>query len=159
MNAPEVDGGDLHRPERQSDGHPCIARQFSLEGKADRIKPSEVTEDGENLSTRQCNTCFRHFPTTNTCPYCGADNGPDTRISRERAAEIRKLEKEELAAAKKEAAKARLAEERACQSLQELQALGVRRGYAPGWAFKRWKTMGGRPKPAAPAIGLDGWPA
>lgn len=77
----------------------------------------------------------------------------------ERAAEIRKLEKEELAAAKKEAAKARLAEERACQSLQELQALGVRRGYAPGWAFKRWKTMGGRPKPAAPAIGLDGWPA
>ncbi|GGH24596.1 DEAD/DEAH box helicase [Cribrihabitans marinus] len=139
-------------------GHPCIARKFSLQGSAGRVKASEVTEDGEHLSTRQCNTCFQHYPTAPVCKYCGADNGPDKRISKERAAEIRKLEKEELAAAKKEAAKVRLDEERACGSLQELQALGTRRGYAPGWAFKRWKTMGGRPKPAGPKFGLDGWP-
>lgn len=140
-------------------GHPCISRSWSLDGEAWRARADQVTEDGEHLSTRQCSTCFQHYPTAPACPYCGADNGPDKRISRERAAEIRKLEKEELAAAKKEAAKARLAEERACQSLRELQALGVRRGYAPGWAFKRWKTMGGRPKPAGPKFGLDGWPA
>ena len=139
-------------------GHPCIFRSWSLDGEGGRVKASEVTEDGEHLSTRQCKRCDVHYKTAPECPYCGHDNGPDKRISKERAAEIRKLEKDEIAAAKKEAAKVRLAEERACKSLDELKALGFRRGYAPGWAFKRWKTMGGRSKPAVPKFDLDGWP-
>ena len=139
-------------------GHPCISRSWSLDGEAGRTRADQVTEDGEHLSTRQCKRCDANYATAPECPYCGHDNGADTRISKERAAEIRKLEKDELAAAKKEAARARLAEERACQSLDELKALGFRRGYAPGWAYRRWNTMGGRSKPAAPAIGLDGWP-
>lgn len=145
-------------------GHPCIARQFSLQGATGRVKASEVTEDGEHLSTRQCKRCDVHYKTAPECPYCGHDNGPDKRISKERAAEIRKLKKEELERARKEAAKVRKDEEKACRSLAELQALGAKRGNSPGWAYKLWK---GRKKSAAkyqakadtgPKFGLDGWP-
>ncbi len=145
-------------------GHPCIARHWSLQGEGGRVKASEVTEDGEHLSTRQCKRCDAHYKTAPECPYCGHDSGPEKRISKERAAEIRKLEKEELERARKEAAKVRKDEEKACRSLAELQALGAKRGNSPGWAYKLWK---GRKKSAAkyqgkadtgPKFGLDGWP-
>lgn len=121
-------------------GHPCIDRTWSLAGEGGRRRQAETTTEGEHISTRQCRSCYQHFRTAPTCPYCGEEQGWDARVSIERAAEIVKQEKSDLERARQEAARARKAEEAACRSLQELQALGTRRGYKPGWAFSKWKA-------------------
>lgn len=146
-------------------GHPSIARDWSLQGEAGRNRASEVTEDGEHLSTRQCKSCHQHYVSAPECPYCGSDHGPEKRVSKERAVKIRKLEKQEIEASRKEKARLRREEEKACKSLQELQALGARRGNKPGWAYKLWsgrkKTAEKHRKKENPnqmRFGLDGWP-
>lgn len=149
-------------------GHPCIERRFSLSGEAARKRRlEEMTEDGEHLSSRQCKRCRQHYIAARHCTYCGHDNGQDRRVPAIRAAEMRKLEKEEIAQAREAARKARLAEEHACNSLAEIRALGARRGNKPGWAFKRWQHVGkmkgksaasAKPAEVQMKIGLDGWP-
>lgn len=103
-------------------------RDWSLEGNASKRRPKEAV-----LETRQCAKCFAVYQGT-VCPECGVERKSKVREIEEREGELREIaakEMEEKRAARVEVAKAR--------TYQDLQAIAKARGYAPGWAWHRWK--------------------
>lgn len=91
------------------------------------------------VSIRECEGCLRVYKGVKpVCPYCGHDNGKTQReIQEEKEAELVKIERFEKYK--------KYEEEREARTLDELIALGRRRGYKnPGYWAKM--KMGGRRK-------------
>lgn len=118
-------------------GFPCEEREWTLGRYETKIhKPKQ-----SQLSVKICSQCFAAMPSTTTkCEYCGLvfpvksrklsqTDGELTEMD-PRAARMRKVEE-----AKREQA-TRMLEQRQCQTLDDLIALGKRRGYArpDSWA-------------------------
>lgn len=120
-------------------GHPCSAREWSLESEDPSARADRKTEDGEDLTVRRCDNCLGIHEVAPVCPYCGHHHEPDARIPRVKARELREIEKEELEALQEERRKERKAEERECKTFKDWQALGAARGYSPGWAHVQWR--------------------
>ena len=120
-------------------GHPCSAREWTLEGVSPSDRAAQKTADGEDLSVRRCDSCFGIHKVAPVCPYCGHEHTPDDRIPVVKARELREIEKAELEALQEQRRKERKQEERGCKSLADWRALGAKRGYKPGWAITQWR--------------------
>ena len=125
-------------------GLPCDERQWSLDGKK---KGSRKKQDDEpDVNIQQCKTCFAVFlPGPDKCPHCGAVI--EQRKPREIQEQDGELQRIDLQAVRKEARK----EQGQARTLQDLVALGMRRGMAKAsqWAAITAAARAGRkPTPA-----------
>lgn len=77
-------------------GHPLGNRAWSIVGEGTEARAAAKTEAGEDISVRQCPTCFGIHMTAPVCPYCGFQHPVDGRVPRWKAGELRKLEADEL---------------------------------------------------------------
>lgn len=112
-------------------GMPDEDREWSLEGKKKR--GSRDSSDA-GLRVKQCPKCYAVHEVAPNCPQCGHFYVVES-------AEIKQIEGElgqvtEQLAQKIKRDKAR--EVSMAKTFEELQAIGVRRGYKPSWARHQW---------------------
>lgn len=106
-------------------GLPTDPREWTLEGRK-RRKTDPVPP------VRSCPTCFCCVPASVTnCPECG-------HIWQAKVRELKRVEGTLSELAQEAIRWHRVKEERACLTLEEWEALGRARGYAPGWARIRY---------------------
>lgn len=105
-------------------------REWSLDGKSKNKRPKEAV-----LETRQCKECFAIYLGT-VCPQCGSERESKVRELEIKEGELKRLESEELLAKRKEKN-----ELRNCKTYEDIQRYGREKGYKPGWAYHRWKTI------------------
>ena len=100
-------------------GMPTETREWSLTGRT-RCKNSNAVPD---LLVRECKKCFRVYKGINKiCPYCGNDNGKTRKeIEHDEQVELERIEKIERKKARMEVGMAR--------NLDDLIAIGCKRGY------------------------------
>jgi len=107
----------------QGHGMPDDDREYSLEGRPKRGNgtPADATP------ITQCLACYRVYPSSmSECPGCHVDKPAIERMVREESGKLTKVEREALRLAN---AKQRKAEERACESYDQMLSLGKARGY------------------------------
>lgn len=119
-------------------GLPDDAREWTLEGRKKR-KGGAVNDDA--IPIRQCPECYRVTASTvKVCPGCGFEHATVYRPPAWEEGELFELERiADLA--KKNAAKQRKDEERACRDVADFMRLAVERGYKSprGWALQQVK--------------------
>lgn len=117
-------------------GLPTDPRDWSLDGRQKQRRGTAA----QPLTV--CPVCFATLPAgIAQCPECGhafATAGP--REIHTVAGQLQEVTAAEMAAARFR----RINEERDCQTLEELEELGRRRGYKPGWARYRWSARESR---------------
>ncbi|MGY6410766.1 MAG: DEAD/DEAH box helicase [Alkalilacustris sp.] len=124
-----------------------------------RKSPDQVTEEGEPISLRRCESCLSLFEAPATaCPYCGHENGTDNRISKAEKIRVDELTEKEMEDARHALRQRQREEERGAKTLDDFKAIARARGYKPAWAFKRYELRARRQAPASPTFGADGWP-
>lgn len=150
-------------------GLPDEHREWSLSGVAKRKQ--QVDENGENLVTYQCMSCYNVYvrtPSKRECPRCGSVAEPKevplempgtlTKLTKEAREEILRLQaeakaKEKAALAAKRAAEkaAKESEQKAlkkaianAESLDDFKKLAKERGYAEAWAHIRYNARKNR---------------
>lgn len=101
-------------------------REWSLEGKAKRNVPASMEE------IHRCEKCYAVF-SGGACPQCGANRAPSARELKQKEGEMQRLLEVRQRIDHK-------AEERAARTLEDFQAIALKRGYAPKWAWIRWKS-------------------
>jgi len=101
-----------------------LERTWSLQGMPKRA-PVEPA-----LEVHRCEECYAVFQGSQ-CPQCGAGRKPSPREVKQREDEMREIFEVKQRVDLK-------AEERACNSLSDWQALGKRRGWNPKAAYVRW---------------------
>ena len=110
-------------------GMPDDEREWSLAG-----RKKERAGLVANVAVRVCPTCFGvHRPSLRVCPYCGYAHPLDSRIPEE--ADILLEEK------RKETREKRRLVGRA-RTIEELEEIAKKRGYARGWADKVLQSRG-----------------
>lgn len=116
-------------------GLPDEERKWSLVG---RKKGAGSGAGGDAFPIRQCLDCYQiSRSNVSVCP-CGSAFPVRDRAPEKIDDDLYELKRGELAAA--DAAKeARKAEERACATLADWEALARARGYKPGWAKYQWE--------------------
>ncbi|MBF9235552.1 DEAD/DEAH box helicase [Microvirga alba] len=117
-------------------GLPDDEREWSLEG--NQGKGRKAANDNEPPPPITCTGCFAQIrrPAPPVCPYCGHHIAPEPK-----KIEVAEGELQEITDSEKAAIRANLKREQAeAKSLQELVALGARRGYKSPqqWAFRVW---------------------
>ena len=122
-------------------GLPDAKREWSLDAKRKSPKAPPI---------RRCPACFAVFAPAAVCPQCGYVFVAEPRAPiAHREGTLARVERDTAEfAAVRERMKRHAQEQGACQTVEELIALGIRRGYAnpKGWA---WRVMQGRQvKPA-----------
>lgn len=120
-------------------GLPDDHRDWTLEGEQRRRGQAEPA--GPQL--RHCSECFSIFPVDlSACPQCGAEYRINGRLPEEIEGELREIEAEEHRKARQAEIQFRRDRQEegyaGSQGLEELVALGIKRGYKPGWAPMRW---------------------
>lgn len=110
-------------------GLPDDDREWSLNDREKRAR-----RDPTDVPVRQCSECFFVFRPAPKCPSCG-----HVLPIAKRELEVVEGSLEEVTRAKEAAKRQRWAEERACRTLDDWQALGQARGYKPGWAMVRYQ--------------------
>lgn len=130
-------------------------REWSLAGIEEKAR--QRATNGDTLTVRLCQNCFGVHKAAPVCPLCGHQHAADVRVPVVKAGELRRIQAEELAAAKAAAARKRKSEERDCRTLEDFMRLGRQRGYKfpAGWAAHRWQARRGN---QVRAIGANGWP-
>lgn len=130
-------------------------REWSLDGVKEN--PQTRTTDGQTMKVRLCPECYGVHAAAPVCPLCGHIHAKDARVPVAKAGALKRLEREELEAARRAAMANKKSEERACRTLEDFVRLGKQRGYKfpSGWAAHRWQARGGR----RAAVGADGWPS
>jgi len=101
-------------------------REWSLEGKAKRKVPEKLEE------IHRCQVCYAVFAGA-ACSQCGIQRAPSPRELKQKEGEMQRLLEVRHRIDHK-------AEERAAKTLEDLQAIALKRGYSPKWAWIRWKT-------------------
>lgn len=117
-----------HANNFEEHGFPCTERDWTLE---DRKQGKRLSNDGEHVPTRQCESCFLIHPPAPKCPECGYEYPIKSREIEQVDGELQELDpRAAVIERKKEQGKA--------QSLDELIALGRKRGmkYPAQWAAK-----------------------
>jgi DNA repair protein RadD len=133
-----------HASNSSRHGLPCEPREWTLDGKA-KSKRKTKDDEGADVNIQQCKSCYAVFrPGPDSCPMCGAP------IERKE----RKLNEVDGELAEVDVQAARLANKRdqgQARTLDDLVALGVRRGMAKPsqWAAIMQASREGRkPTPA-----------
>lgn len=98
-------------------------------------KPKKKTKDAAEVAVKQCPMCYYVHRPAPHCPACGSVYEVESRVVKERAGDLVKLERRQTAAV---AAHIRKQEQAAARTLGELIALGKKRSYAypEAWARK-----------------------
>lgn len=106
----------------------------------DGVSPERQTDDGERLSVRRCDECYRVFEAGPACcPSCGADLGQDLRISKREAIELRERTAAEVEGERRRLGLVKRDRVRAATTYADLCALEKELGHSPGWAGIQWK--------------------
>lgn len=115
-------------------GLPDDDREWSLEGR------QKVKLSGDaGAPVRQCERCFGvHAAGLGACPYCGHVHVIEGRQVEEVAGELVEIQREQIEREAHAIFVGQKIEERECKTLQDWQALALKRGYKPGWAFYRF---------------------
>lgn len=114
-------------------GLPADEREWTLQGRTRRGRAAAA-----ELPVRVCDRCFCTMPSALlTCPECGhVAEAAGPRNLETVAGALVELTPEQVASQRKH----RIMEESDCRSLEDLEELGRRRGYKPGWARYRWNA-------------------
>ena len=116
-------------------------QEWSLDGapKAHR----EFDEEG-NLTLRQCEYCFKVFPTANVCKFCGAEYELKPReIRAQEEIELKRIQAEQVEAERKR--KEKLKEDiRNARSRADFEAIAAENHYNHRWVEIRCKLRGYR---------------
>lgn len=110
-------------------GLPEEERQWSLGGRS-----KKKGKGGLAPPVKQCDACYAVFTPRPVCPACGHILPIFSREIEEVDGELQELTDQD----KWKMQINRKREEGTCQTLQQLEALGRKRGYKPGWAQHRW---------------------
>lgn len=114
-------------------GLPDEDREWSLDGREKKKK--RRPDDPPPERAKQCPSCFRVHEPGPSCPYCGhiytVDSKPDIEQTE---GELRLITEQEEIAIKRN----RAHEVGKARTLEDLQAIGKKRGYKPGWARFIW---------------------
>lgn len=126
-----------HAGNSQRHGFPDDEREWSLEG---REKGKKSANDNGPPPPATCSSCFSQVrrPAPRACPYCGNALSPDPK-----PVEVADGELLEVTEADKRRIRADLKREEAgAKTLDDLVALGARRGYRnpQKWAFLKWSN-------------------
>ncbi len=117
-------------------GMPHADREWSLDGETrKRKKKNDVL-----IQVKQCPTCFCAHEPAPICPNCGHTYKVKGRQLREEEGELQELTAEQLEQIKLKKRIERKSEEAQAQTLDELRALGEKRGYKKTWADHRFKA-------------------
>lgn len=122
-------------------GLPDQEREWSLDP-AKKIR-ARCSDDPDALDIKQCDACFAVFRPSRVCPRCGIEQIIRARVVRETPGELKRIARLELEKTKAAATRKRINEEMSCSNVDELEALGRRRGYpeARAWAWRKWKFI------------------
>ncbi len=113
-------------------GMPTDDHEWSLETKLRR-----TYHQANEVTVRECGSCYRVYRGVSpTCPYCQHDNGRTQ-------AEIKADEEAELVRIENIERRNRNIENNTASTLEELIAIGVKRGYKNprGWAYYRLQAL------------------
>jgi superfamily II DNA or RNA helicase len=114
-------------------GFPDDDRIWTLDGEYKTDSPAD--EPMERLV--QCEKCYLVFKrAAGRCPACGWVPGLSPREIEEVQGELERVQEADRERAKR----AERREVGMAQSLEELQELGRKRGYRPGWAYNIWQA-------------------
>lgn len=120
-------------------GLPDEDREWSLDG--ERKGKREKADDEPGLKLKQCERCYAmHLPAP-VCPECGFEYPVSAREVAQADGELVEMDKkrlEEIEANRRKMFARR--EEGQCRTLEDFQALAEQRGYAPGWAYYRFRA-------------------
>lgn len=123
-----------HASNWQKHGLPCGEREWSLDGITKR-------QTETSIPIRTCPQCFGVFKPAPVCPYCGAmmphrereiEHNPHMALEEVDKAAARLIRQNEIR------------EESEARTLDDLIAIGQRRGYNNRWAYIRWRTRQAR---------------
>lgn len=120
-------------------GMPDEDREWTLDG--DKQGQKKKKDDEKGLKIKQCEQCYAvHIPAPK-CPVCGHIYEVSVREIEVAEGELQELDTRRLAEIEENRKKlfARR-EEGQCVTLEDFQQLAAKRGYAPGWAFHRYKA-------------------
>jgi len=99
----------------------------------DRFSAERQTEDGERLSVRRCECCYRVLEAGPTsCPSCGADLGKDLRISKREAIELRERTAAEVEEERRRLGLVKKGRVRSAETYADLVDLERELGHAKG---------------------------
>ena len=114
-------------------GLPADDREWTLQGRTRRGRAAAA-----ELPVRVCEQCFCTMPAAvQVCPECGhIPEAAGPRKIETVAGHLVELTPEQVASERRH----RIMEESDCRSLEDLEELGRRRGYKPGWARYRWNA-------------------
>lgn len=112
-------------------GLPDDEREWSLEGKKRSKRDVE-----KNPACKVCPKCFAAQPPSKACRYCGHTYAIESREVEVRAGELVEIDRKAIS-------DMRAQERKACKTVEELTALGMRRGYGNPAAWAR-KVLAGR---------------
>lgn len=129
-------------------GMPDDDRVWTLDGAPARAQASQEAAPAAPMTCEAC-YCQIRRPAPPACPHCGHTlPAPESRRVDDVAGDLVPLTREQVAAARKveaeRVARLKRAEQTAARSLDELRALGARRGYSPRWADRVWEARGYR---------------
>lgn len=118
-------------------GLPDEPREWSLDGEARKKKKKN---DESTIRVKQCDKCYAVHSPAPVCPNCGHTYEAAKKPPKQVEGEL-----QELTAAHKEALKKqKAAEVGRAKTLEELIAIGKKRGYKEGWAKYVWKSRESR---------------
>lgn len=109
-------------------------RDWTLEGRPKRARGAAAPV--EDIQVRQCPKCFRCHKPAPLCPECGHVYVVVARAPQEAAGTLTVIDKEALR-------RSRASELRQARTYADFKAIGKRRGYAAGWAWRAFTERGG----------------
>lgn len=125
-------------------GMPDDIRDWSL--KDEKNKKTKVQS---NISIKLCPMCYAAVSAQKKICYCGHEFKSVTELPKFYGGELYEITKELSAGQSKKpdpsiSRRARISEEYACSSIEQMVRLGESRGYQRGWAFRRWEMINNR---------------
>ncbi len=127
-------------------GMPDEDREWTLDGEN---KTSKKKNDEQDIKVKQCEQCYTVHVPSSRCPFCGYVYEVSIREIEQAEGELQEVDAKRLAEIEADRKKMfQRREEGQCRTLQDFQALAERRGYAPGWAYHRYRARqqrGGSP--------------
>jgi len=114
---------------------PDADRNWSLDAVKKKTRMGEILE--KPPAVRQCGHCYHIHRPQPTCPKCGFVYSGGREIQTVDGT-LHKVSREEIQKAKKQRQYQRMNENGGAQTLDELKAIGLARGYKPQWAHKIW---------------------
>jgi superfamily II DNA or RNA helicase len=132
-------------------GMPEEDRVWSLDG--ERRSKNGKKQDEEEFKVKQCEQCYACHAPAPKCPVCGHVYEVVAREIGTADGELLELDSKRMQEIEADRAKMfKKREEGQCKTLEDFQKLAEQRGYAPGWAFHRFRAKQQRVGHGAPSL-------